>query len=132
MTAAVPKILVVEDNVDAAASLAEYLQMFGHEVRTSGDGPEALATLDSFLPEVVLLDLGLPGMDGYELADRLRTKHPAGASLRIIAVSGADSPTDQRRSKAAGFEAHVGKPVDLRKLRTLLGSATVPTRPRTP
>lgn len=129
MSEPVPSVLVVEDNADAAASLCEYLQMFGHEVRTAGDGVAALALLDEFSPAVVLLDLGLPGMDGYELADRLRAKRTA---LRVIAVSGSDAPSDQRKSQERGFEAHLGKPVDLRTLRKLLGSATVPTRPRTP
>ena len=107
------RILLVDDNEDARELLSDLLASNGNEVLTAGDGPEALSCVDSFEPMVAVLDIGLPVMDGYELAVRLRARFPA---LRIIALSGYGQASDRERSKAAGFDHHLVKPVDLRKL----------------
>jgi signal transduction histidine kinase len=114
------RILLVDDNVDAAELLAEALRRDGNTVEIAHDGPSALEVADCFRPDVALLDLGLPVMDGYELAKRLREKR-TGAPLRLVAVTGYGQESDRARSMAAGFEEHLVKPVQLRRLRALLG-----------
>ena len=111
------RILVVDDNVDSAEMLREMLEAVGHEVALAHDGPLALVTADSFAPEVALLDIGLPVMDGYELGRRLRASAP---SCRLIALSGYGQAHDRAQSKASGFEAHLVKPVDLDHLLQLV------------
>jgi signal transduction histidine kinase len=113
------RILVVDDNVDSAESLALLLQMAGHQSRTAHNGPGAIAATDAFRPEVVLLDIGLPGMDGYEVAQRLR-EAAGGEKLLLIAQTGYGQEEDRRRSRKAGFDAHLVKPVDPGALQTLL------------
>jgi CheY-like chemotaxis protein len=115
------KVLVVDDNLDAADSLALLLRVEGHEVQVCHDGGEALATIAKFQPEVVLLDIGLPGMDGYEVARRLRT-HPATESALLVALTGYGQEEDIRRSRAAGFDHHFVKPADVGALTTLFAS----------
>jgi PAS domain S-box-containing protein len=105
------RVLVVDDNLDAAEMLAVLLTQMGHEVRTAADGPAALVLLDGFTPELAFLDIGLPGMSGYELARRLRERAD-GRNLRLIAVTGWGQPDDRRRSFDAGFDEHLTKPVD--------------------
>jgi PAS domain S-box-containing protein len=107
------RILVVDDNDDARDLLAEFLQELGNEVKAAADGPAALELLRTFSPEVAILDLGLPVMDGFELARRLRERQPAGASIRLIAVTGYGQDRDMAQSRAAGFDAHLVKPVDI-------------------
>jgi CheY-like chemotaxis protein len=103
---------VVDDNTDAARSLARLLtRNHGHEVRVSHDGPGALASAESFRPQVVLLDIGMPGMDGYEVAERLRSKPDLG-EMTLIALTGWGQEADRRRSKEVGFDHHLVKPVD--------------------
>lgn len=104
------RVLVVDDNEDAAGLLAEALTLAGFETRTASDGPSALHVAGQFSPHVALLDLGLPVMDGYELAAHLRE---AANRPILIAVSGYGSEADQERSRASGFEGHLVKPVDL-------------------
>jgi signal transduction histidine kinase/ActR/RegA family two-component response regulator len=104
------RILLVDDNVDAAISLAEILQLDGHEVRAVHSAKSALETMQSFLPDVVLLDIGLPDMDGYQVAQRIRD---AGKLVRIIALTGYGQSADHQDSRAAGFDAHLTKPVKL-------------------
>ncbi|MCA1665583.1 MAG: response regulator, partial [Myxococcales bacterium] len=99
------RILVVDDNEDAADLLAEMLAAFGHEVVVAHDGAEALALLERFTPEVAVLDIGLPVMDGYELAAKIRERLPS-APPRMMAVTGYGQEHDRERSKAAGFERH--------------------------
>ena len=94
--------------------LAEAMNSFGYEARVASDGPAALDTAASFNPHVVLLDLGLPVMDGYEVADQLRA---AGVTVPLIAVTGYGQEADRERSEMAGFVAHFVKPVDLDELR---------------
>jgi signal transduction histidine kinase/CheY-like chemotaxis protein len=112
------RILVVDDNRDAANSLALLLSTMGHQVQASNDGPGALAILEQFQPEVVLLDIGLPGMDGYEVAKRIR-EMPNMGTAKLIALTGYGQAEDQRRSKEAGFDHHIVKPADLMALKEL-------------
>ena len=104
------RILVVDDNMDAASLLGQAQQRLGHEIRTAFDGPTALQQAREFRPEVALLDLGLPVMDGYELAEHLRR---TGQTAKLVAVTGYGQQSDRQRSQASGFDAHIVKPVDL-------------------
>lgn len=113
------RVLVVDDNVDAAESLRELLVMLGHQVAVAHDGPAALALAAQLQPQLALLDLGLPGMDGCELADRLRQR-PALATLRLVALTGWGQAEDRARTQAHGFHRHLVKPVDPRVLERLL------------
>lgn len=117
------RVLLVDDCPDVRASIATLLRHWGHEVCTAGDGAACLAAAEDFLPHVVLLDVGLPGMDGYEVARRLRA-HPPSQPLRLITISGYGLEEDFYRSRMAGCERHLVKPVDLKDLRlTLLSYA---------
>jgi signal transduction histidine kinase len=123
-TARVPKprrLLIVEDHPDVAESLALILRCDDHEVRIAHDGPAALQVLKKFKPEVVLLDVGLPGMDGYEVARRMREEAPE-SNLTIIALSGSDQ--DHSQSTQAGFDTHLVKPVHPNLLRSMLAAQT--------
>ncbi len=121
------RILVVDDNVDAAELLGEMLSNRGHEVAVTHDGPQALARVAGFRPEIAILDIGLPVMDGYELAVKLRAQlHPD--VPRLVALTGYGQAEDRERSKQAGFDEHLVKPVDLNKLLTAI-AAMVPTEP---
>jgi two-component system CheB/CheR fusion protein len=113
------RVLVVDDNQDASDSLALLLRIDGHEVETAADGLAALAAAERFRPDVILLDLGLPGIDGYEVARRLRER-PDFDGTRIVAVSGYGQPEDRERSRAAGIEEHLLKPVEPRRIRELV------------
>jgi len=107
------RILVVDDNEDAADTLAEFLTEVGHEVRTTQDGPSALDVARTFKPEICLLDIGLPVMDGYELARRLRELEGLPPDLRLVAITGYGQDADRRRSAEARFDRHLVKPIDL-------------------
>ena len=113
------RILVVDDNLDSAETLAQLLQLSGHQARTAHNGPGALAAAGAFRPEVVLLDIGLPGMDGYEVARRLRAG-PGGEKMLLVAQTGYGQEEDRCRSRQAGFDAHLVKPVDPGALQALL------------
>jgi PAS domain S-box-containing protein len=115
------RVLVVDDNEDSADSLALLLELKGHEVRVALDGPAALATAHAFQPEVVLLDIGLPGMDGYEVARRLRAERAGEGGLLLVALTGYGQDEDRRRSREAGFDHHLVKPVDFDELTRVLG-----------
>jgi CheY-like chemotaxis protein len=116
------RVLVVDDNVDAADMLAELLKLDGHDVRTATSGPAALETVADFAPHVALLDIGLPGMNGYELARRLREQsHLAGITL--VAVTGWGQREDRQQSQEAGFDHHLIKPVDPDDVRRLVAGA---------
>jgi len=109
--AATPRrVLVVEDNPDALRSLLDALSLHGHDARGAADGDSALAVADTFHPEVALLDIGLPGRDGYALARALRERMPA---LTLVALTGYGQPEDRDRSRAAGFDLHLVKPVSI-------------------
>jgi signal transduction histidine kinase len=116
------RILLVEDNEDAAAMLGEILEHLGHRVEVVHDGPGALTVAHRFHPEVCLLDLGLPVMDGYELAGRLRRSGDLPDGARIIAITGYGQAADHSRSQEAGFSAHLVKPVDVQLLTRLVAS----------
>jgi len=113
------RILVVDDNTDAAESLAQVLRLNGHEVRTAYDGPTALDLARAQVPEVVLLDLGLPGMNGVEVAQRMRQSLGLTDAL-LVALTGYGQDEDRRRSQEAGFNAHLVKPVNLDAVLMLL------------
>jgi CheY-like chemotaxis protein len=113
------RVLVVDDEVDTAETLAEVLASLGHTTRTAHDGDSALAAAASFAPEIVLLDLGLPGIDGYEVARRLRAQSPD-ADMRIIAVTGYGEDVDRKNTERAGFDAHLVKPLKIAALADLL------------
>jgi signal transduction histidine kinase/DNA-binding response OmpR family regulator len=110
------RILVVDDNVDAADLLAETLRATGHAAAVAYDGRSALAVAGTFAPDVALLDIGLPVMDGYELGGKLREANPA---IRVVALTGYGQDSDRRRSQAAGFDGHLVKPVELDHLISL-------------
>ena len=115
------RVLVVDDNVDAADMLVMMLQMFGHEVKAAYTGQTALETAVECEPEVVLLDIGLPDMNGYEVARHLR-QHPQTKGVKLIAITGYGQDSDRQSSKEAGFDHHLVKPVDPRKLQELLAT----------
>ena len=113
------QILVVDDNVDSAVSLARVLSLWGHEARVVHDGPSAIVAATSGPTDLVLLDIGLPGMDGYQVAERLRDREGP-APLTLVALTGYSQEEDRRRSRDVGFDRHLVKPVDLDDLRDLL------------
>ncbi len=112
-------VLVVDDNVDAAQTLADLLTAWGCEVTVAHDGPAALAAMQDTTPDIALLDIGMPAMDGYELAAHLRFQ-PGCEELPVVAITGSGSPDDIRRSRLKGFSAHLVKPVSPASLMTLL------------
>ena len=115
------RILVVDDNHDSAMSLAMMLSIMGHDTRTAHDGESAVTTAEDFLPEVVLLDIGLPKLNGYEVAQRIR-ETPWGKSMFLIAVTGWGQEDDKRRAQEAGFDHHFTKPADPEALETLIAT----------
>ncbi len=118
------RVLVVDDNVDTARSIARLLRLLGHNVEIAHDGPTAIEAARAFRPEVLLLDIGLPAMDGYEVARRLRAED-CGKEARIIAITGYGQEEDRMRSRDAGFDHHLIKPVDFSSLVTLLAGTAV-------
>jgi PAS domain S-box-containing protein len=116
------RVLVVDDNVDAANSIAKLLELLGHRVRCVYDGASALSAANDFRPEIVVLDIGLPGMDGYEVARRLRDRRDF-KSIPIVAVTGYGQDEDRARSREAGFSEHLAKPVDPEVLHKLVLAA---------
>ena len=105
------RVLIVDDNRDGAQGLALILDLEGHDVRTASDGLEALEIAEEFRPNVVLLDIGMPGIDGYETARRLRARPWAHATL-LCAQTGWGQEDDKRRARTAGFDRHLVKPID--------------------
>jgi PAS domain S-box-containing protein len=116
------RILVVDDNVDAAETLALLLRLRGHEVRTAHSGEAAFSVVREFQPAVVLLDIGLPGIDGYKVAQQLRAE-PVGECLLLCAITGYGQESDRTRSREAGFDHHFTKPLDLVAFEKLLETA---------
>jgi signal transduction histidine kinase len=113
------RILIADDNNDALESLATLLQLSGHEVFTATNGGTALQSAERHLPEVVLLDIGMPLLDGYEVAKRIRAQ-PWGQRITLVALTGWGQDSDRRRSREAGFDSHLVKPLDLETLTDLL------------
>ena len=120
-TPASHRIMVIDDNVDAAEALVMLLDMSGHNARAAFCGQEALDVAMTFRPEVVFLDIGLPGMDGYEVARQLLAT-PATASAKLIALTGWGTEQDVQKSKKAGFHAHLTKPVDPETVEAMLAT----------
>lgn len=112
-------VLVVDNNVDAANALAMFLRLEGHRAVVAFDGEHAFSLAAADHPQVMLLDLTMPGKSGFDLASEVRSQ-PWGGGLQLIAVSGLFSPEDRARATAAGFDAQLSKPIDLDKLQTLL------------
>jgi CheY-like chemotaxis protein len=115
------RILVADDNVDSADCLARLLKIAGHELRVAYDGPTALALATNFQPKVVLLDIGIPGLSGYDVARQLR-ETPETKHATLVAITGWGQPEDQQRSIEAGFNHHLLKPVKPATLQQLLAS----------
>lgn len=113
------RVLVVDDNDDSADTLAMLIELLGAEVRVARSGPAALAALDAFHPAAVLLDIGMPGMDGYEVARRIRSR-PDFEAITLIALTGWSADEDRRRTRDSGFDHHLVKPVDMEVLNGLL------------
>jgi PAS domain S-box-containing protein len=116
------RVLVVEDNEDASTVLRDELELMGNEAKTAPDGPSALALAHAFHPELVLCDIGLPGMDGYDVARAIR-RDPMLRDVYMVALSGYASPEDLRRASEAGFNRHVAKPIGLEELERLMDEA---------
>ncbi|MBR7636089.1 hybrid sensor histidine kinase/response regulator [Janthinobacterium lividum] len=122
------RVLVVDDNVDAADTLAAVLDMMGHAAQVAHDGAQALALVPQFLPDVIFLDIGLPGMSGYEVARALR-RIPAGANVVLVALTGWGAENDRSQSSAAGFDHHLTKPANLLAIGELLAALSTPNTP---
>jgi CheY-like chemotaxis protein len=117
------RVLVVDDNADMAVSLAILLRGSGHDVRTAHDGPTALQAALDYRPNVVLLDIGLPGIDGYEVAKRLR-QQPIFSTVVLVAMTGFGQQSDRQRSQDAGFNHHLVKPADFEQVRQILATVS--------
>src|SRR5580692_531484 len=119
------RILVADDNRDALESLARLLELSGHEIHKAVDGVQALEAATRERPDLVLLDIGMPGMDGYEVARRIRSQ-PWGRAATLVALSGWGQESDRKRSREAGFDSHCIKPLDPQRLSMLLASLSPP------
>ena len=113
------RVLVVDDNEDAANSLATLLEVMGYEVKTAYDGPEAIEAADAFMPAVALLDIGLPRLSGYDIARHVRERR--GREVLLVAITGWGQEDDRRRAREAGFDHHFTKPADFEVLLELIG-----------
>jgi CheY-like chemotaxis protein len=119
------RVLVADDNTDSAQSLAMLLEMQGYEVRTVADGQESVRVASQFVPDAILLDIGMPLLNGYDAALQIR-RQPRGKDILLIAQTGWGQERDRRRSREAGFDAHLTKPLDFATLMKLLGSPPTP------
>lgn len=132
--AAALRILIAEDNQDSAASLKTLLEAFGYEVHVAYDGEAAVRDATALRPDVILMDIGLPGLNGFEAARRIRAERAdsadsadnPGKQVLIIALTGWGQEADRRRSAAAGIDHHLVKPLDLAALRRILDSLPAP------
>jgi CheY-like chemotaxis protein len=115
------RVLIVDDNVDAAQSVERLVRKWGHDVQTAFNGPDALQRAKAFRPQIVLLDIGMPGMSGYEVAKQLRADHEL-EGVVITALTGYGQSEDRRRSREAGFNHHLTKPPDPELLAALVDS----------
>jgi CheY-like chemotaxis protein len=121
------RVLIVDDHVDSAELLSELLSAQGHETRVAHDPSSAIREALELKPQVAILDIGLPGMTGYELLELLRDK-PELSECRFIALTGHAEPTDRRRSLEAGFQLHLSKPFDLRAVLSAVAGESPTTR----
>jgi CheY-like chemotaxis protein len=113
------RVLMVDDNIDLVIMLASSLRQRGYSVQAAYTGPDGLILAQKWVPDVILLDIGLPGLDGYEVARRLRS-HPQTRHARIIAVTGYGRDVDKKLADEAGFDAHVTKPVETPDLEKIM------------
>ena len=118
-TSGARRVLVVDDNEDAADSLATLLGVMGYQVRIAYDGPEAIQAADQFDPEVALLDIGLPKLSGYDIARHIRSSR--GPAVLLVAITGWGQEEDRRKAREAGFDHHFTKPADFDVLIDLIG-----------
>lgn len=116
------RILLVDDSADAAFAMSMLLEALGHEVRTEHDGVRALASIDEFRPDVVVLDIGLPGMSGFDVAREMR-KRDATRHALLLALTGYGSAADRQTALDAGFDHHLTKPVSIDEIEALLARA---------
>lgn len=121
------KILVVDDNVDSAQSMAFVLRSLGHQADYVSDPRRVLAAVKDKKPDAVFLDIGMPHMDGFQLAQLLKRGN---GEMYVVAISGHDSPEDRKRGREAGFDAHVAKPADADMLQSILSTLFGPRHPR--
>jgi CheY-like chemotaxis protein len=125
VSTAARRILLADDNRDALETLARLLQLGGHEIYKAMDGVQALEAATRVRPDLVLLDIGMPGMDGYEVARRIRSQ-PWGRAAMLVALTGWGQESDRKRSRDAGFDTHCIKPLDPQRLSMLLASLSTP------
>ena len=118
------RVLIVDDSVDTAATMAMLLNESGHEVQIAHDGPTALQVAGDYRPEVVILDIGLPGLNGYEVARQLR-QHPLLGGAMLIAMTGYGQESDRQRAVAAGFDHHLVKPANFATIQRLLSAIPI-------
>jgi CheY-like chemotaxis protein len=116
------RVLIVEDDQPLAMMLRDAIEADHHQVRIAHDGPSAIAACEAYQPTTVLIDIGLPGIDGYALAEQLRELPCCPGTVRIAAVTGYGVPAYRRKSRVAGFDRHLTKPVDLAELRRMLSA----------
>ena len=116
------RVLLVDDSVDAAEAMSMLLETLGHEVRVMHDGPSALAMVDDFAPDVVILDIGLPGIDGFEVAREMRTRTVTKSAL-LIALTGYGADSDKQKARDAGFDHHLVKPVSFTAIETVIAAS---------
>jgi len=123
--AAIPhslRVLVVDDNEDAAETLGQLLELMGHATRTANDGEAGVAAAGEFLPDVVLMDIGMPKLNGYDAARRIRAE-PWGHAMTLVALTGWGQEDDRKKSAAAGFDRHLVKPVEQAALEGVLATS---------
>jgi CheY-like chemotaxis protein len=120
------RLLIVDDNRDFVSSLAALLKEFGHDVRTANDGEAAIKVAADHAPDAVLLDIGLPGMNGYEVAERLRSSS-ALTGVTLVAISGYGHEENRRRAQEVGFDHYLVKPVDAAELINIIDALPVPS-----
>jgi two-component system, OmpR family, response regulator len=113
------RVLLVDDSIDAAEAMSMLLETLGHEVRTMYDGPSALAMCDAFAPDVVILDIGLPGMNGFDVAKAMRAR-PGTEKALLIALTGYGDESDRRKAHDAGFDHHLVKPVSFTAIEAVI------------
>src|SRR3984957_10674068 len=113
------RVLLVDDSIDAAEAMSMLLETLGHEVRTMHHGPSALARVDESAPEVVILDIGLPGMNGFEVARELRARE-ATRQVLMIALTGYGGESDRREAQQAGFDHHLVKPISFTEIENVI------------
>lgn len=119
------RILVVDDDPDSAESLAKLIQLMGYEAKAVYRGSQAIEEVGSFLPDMALIDIGMPDLNGYETVERIRQKRGS-AHMILVAVTGWSRDEDKRRAYESGFDLHVAKPMDEKTLRELLGLLNPP------